>query len=494
MSKATFVFGRFNPPHAGHGRVISAVKSHAEKVGGSHYVFPSHSQDRKKNPLSHDDKVGVMKKMFPETNIVTHSGVNTPVDAMKHLEKKGHTHVTMVVGSDRVKDFHKLLHSYNGKEYNFKKITVRSGAQRDPDAQDVSGMSSSKLRKLAKAGKRDEFISHYSDKKLGAHIHNKVNAAMNESKKVMFVLGGPGSGKDYVINNILSRFNLIEVQLDQVLNGAVNNLVESNASLLINGNADMDKITLVKSILEGYEFAHTIVSVSNKVSRERNESHNRPLNEQVRIRKWLNAENIASELDNMFVFKNSINLKEATQSDLMEFQKQIESYLKFLLENDLTMEEYVRINSPKHKDLHGKSGRVFYRHPDGRVNVQVTFGAGRYKDKRTGEREPSVYNYTLRPDQVMKVDEVLEWGTTETTDAFKAATPGQVILKPKLTVRKFKKKLVVPPSAFNSRVGGVSSPGQFSQDGSVYTGGSYSGGLVSSYEPKGDVIEENKKK
>ena len=54
MSQATFTFGRFNPPtESGHGKLISAVQAHAEKAGGKHYIFPSHSQDAKKNPLSH---------------------------------------------------------------------------------------------------------------------------------------------------------------------------------------------------------------------------------------------------------------------------------------------------------------------------------------------------------------------------------------------------------------------------------------------------------
>jgi hypothetical protein len=60
----------------------------------------------------------------------------------------------------------------------------------------------------------------------------------------------------------------------------------------------MDKILLVKSILEGYEFSHTIVSVSNKVSRERNAERGRPLQESARIRKWLDAESITAGLEN----------------------------------------------------------------------------------------------------------------------------------------------------------------------------------------------------
>jgi hypothetical protein len=337
---ATFVFGRFNPPtEQGHGRLIKAIQSHAEKKGGVHYVFPSHKEDNKLNPLKHDDKVAAMRKIFPTANIVSHPGVNNAIDALKHLESKGHTHATMIVGSDRVKEMRRVLNSYNGKDFNFKKLNVKSAGERDPKSRGVAGVSASKLRNLAATGKRDQFISHYSDKKLGAEIHNKVKKAMNESKKAMFILGGPGSGKDYVINNILNRFNLVEVQVDQILNGFSKALIESGASLLINGNADLDKIQLIKGILDGYDFTHTIVSVTNKVSRERNETRKRSLNEQVRIRKWLDAESASSKLTNSFTFKNSIDLNNASQPELKVFQSQIESYLGFLCENSYAMKE-----------------------------------------------------------------------------------------------------------------------------------------------------------
>lgn len=415
MSHATFTFGRFNPPtESGHGKLVAAVQAHAEKKGGAHYVFPSHSQDKKKNPLSHGDKVHAMKSLFPKANIVSHPDVHTAIHALKHLESKGHTHATMVVGDDRVKEFHHLLNKYNGKEYNFKKIDVKSAGHRDPDAEGAEGMSASKMRGLVKDGKKDEFVSHYSDKKLGAHIHDKVHAAMNESN-AMFILGGPGSGKDYVINNILKRYDLVEVQMDQILNGAAKTLIEARKNLLINGNAEADKIQLVKSMLEGYDFSHTVVSVTNKVSRERNATRDRPLNEQTRIRKWLDAENV--QYENTFVFKNSLNLREATQLELTEFQKQIEAYLGYLQQNGFIMKEYL-------------------------------------------------------------LD-----GTPEATAAYKAGTPGEADVKPKLTLKGFRKRGVkgMPPNAFNSRIGGVSMPGQFSQGGS-YSGGAYAGGLVSHYE------------
>ena len=179
MSRATFTFGRFNPPtESGHGKLVKAVQQHAKKTSGTHYIFASHSQDKKKNPLTHKEKVDVMCRLFRSANIVDSGNYKTVIDVMKYLEKKKHTHVTMIAGSDRVPEFNKLLNSYNGKDYNFGKIEVISAGNRDPDAEGAEGMSASKLRGLVVAGKRDEFVSHYSDKRLGAELYDKVKKGM----------------------------------------------------------------------------------------------------------------------------------------------------------------------------------------------------------------------------------------------------------------------------------------------------------------------------
>ena len=37
-------FGRFNPPHAGHGKLLDAVKAHGGD-SGNYRIYPSRSQD-----------------------------------------------------------------------------------------------------------------------------------------------------------------------------------------------------------------------------------------------------------------------------------------------------------------------------------------------------------------------------------------------------------------------------------------------------------------
>ena len=65
MSTAVFAFGRFNPPTIGHEKLINAVIATGQREGGDTFIYGSHSQDSRKNPLSHSEKMGYLQKMFP---------------------------------------------------------------------------------------------------------------------------------------------------------------------------------------------------------------------------------------------------------------------------------------------------------------------------------------------------------------------------------------------------------------------------------------------
>ena len=142
-----FSYGRMNPPTAGHSKVVDKVKSHADKIGANHSVIVSHSQNNKTDPLHHEHKKEYLKHVHPDVNF-EHSTKEHPhfLAQLKKFHQEGHTHATMVVGSDRVKQFKALANKYNGKEYNYKKIHILSAGQRDPDAEGVAGISGTKMR------------------------------------------------------------------------------------------------------------------------------------------------------------------------------------------------------------------------------------------------------------------------------------------------------------------------------------------------------------
>jgi len=158
-----FTFGRFNPPTTGHEKLITKLSDVAKQNSATYMVFPSHSQNAKKDPLPHAKKIAYMRAMFPKhkKNIIASNNKNVFAIATE-LFDKGFKNVVMVVGSDRVDEFKSLLTKYNNVEgrhgfYNFDSINVVSAGERDPDAEGVTGMSASKMRAAASANNFDQF-------------------------------------------------------------------------------------------------------------------------------------------------------------------------------------------------------------------------------------------------------------------------------------------------------------------------------------------------
>tara|TARA_B100001250_G_scaffold23571_1_gene19777 strand:+ start:2429 stop:3667 length:1239 start_codon:yes stop_codon:yes gene_type:complete len=143
----TVAFGRFNPPTVGHGKLLSAAKKAAE--GGDLKIYPSRTQDAKKNPLDPDMKVSYMRKMFPDYDeqIVNDPDMRSIFNVLITAGEEGYKNVNIVVGSDRQAEFENLAQKYNGDLYDFDLIRVISAGVRDSDADGVSGMSASKMRK-----------------------------------------------------------------------------------------------------------------------------------------------------------------------------------------------------------------------------------------------------------------------------------------------------------------------------------------------------------
>jgi len=181
-----FTFGRMNPPTTGHEKLMNEL---SKKSGKNPYrVYLSQSTDKKKNPLDFKYKVKTVRKFFPKhaRSVMLDKKVKTVFDAVTEMYNDGFKNIAMVVGSDRVNEFNTLLNKYNGVKgrhglYNFNKINVISAGDRDPDADDVSGMSASKMRSLANEGDFTQFsqglprnVSNSDAKK----VYNEVRKGM----------------------------------------------------------------------------------------------------------------------------------------------------------------------------------------------------------------------------------------------------------------------------------------------------------------------------
>jgi len=186
---AVFTFGRFNPPTIGHQKLLQATVKVAKKEGGKAHIFGSHSQDKKKNPLTHSQKMFYLSKMFPKEmrGQSSVSVLRTAIDVAVQLNE--HDRLVMVVGSDRVNDFQTLLDKYNGVEgrhgyYSYSEIEVVSAGERDPDAEGVSGMSASKMRAAAGSGDYDSFKLGLPKGYDGIQLFNDVRKGMGIAREI----------------------------------------------------------------------------------------------------------------------------------------------------------------------------------------------------------------------------------------------------------------------------------------------------------------------
>ena len=159
QGSVSITFGRFNPPTVGHEKLLDKVAKEAKTSGGEYRIYPSRSEDPKKNPLDAGTKVKYMRMAYPDhaNSIVDNPDMRTIFDVLTALDSDGYSSVNIVVGGDRVSEFNSLAQKYNGDLYTFDEIKVVSAGDRDPDAEGVEGMSASKMRKAAVEGDFDTF-------------------------------------------------------------------------------------------------------------------------------------------------------------------------------------------------------------------------------------------------------------------------------------------------------------------------------------------------
>jgi len=381
---AVLAFGRFQPPTTGHEVLVNKVKEVAKQHNAEHHIVLSHSNDPKSNPLTAKQKVKHAKRFFPNTNIRTSNKEhpNFLTQAAK-LHKSGVTHLHMVAGSDRIPEYKRVLKKYNGSHesalFNFKNIQIHSAGERDPDAEGTTGMSGSKMRVHAASGKYREFkkgvpkhISDghakelYHDLRKGMNMKEDINETFNEVLnegvhdqnifKAVFLAGGPGSGKDYVLSNTLEGQGLVEINSDKALEFLMDkkgldktmpatekdkrDIVRTKAKtitelkqrlallgrngLIINGTGDdYEKISRIKEKLEelGYESAMILVNTNDEISKQRNiergQRGGRVVPENIRKEKWDSVQRSRPEFAKLFgqnyiEFDNSEDLRQAS--------------------------------------------------------------------------------------------------------------------------------------------------------------------------------------
>lgn len=163
-----------NPPTIGHELLVKKTQEIAAKYRGKVILMLSKTQEAKKNPLGVEDKIKFVSKAFQGGNVqVLQSGVKDIITAVKKCEELGFTKVVLVCGDDRVAGFEKIAaNNHNDKYFSIRDgVSVVSAGRRDPDSDDATGASATKLRQFAK----DEDLESFT-KNLPVKLRNPQDA------------------------------------------------------------------------------------------------------------------------------------------------------------------------------------------------------------------------------------------------------------------------------------------------------------------------------
>ena len=203
-----FCFGRMNPPTIGHARLLNTTAR--ASAGGDYYIFLSHTQDSKKNPLDYNTKIDFVKSMYPQhADHVSYGSLRTIMEIMEFLYHNNYTDVTYVCGNDRLPAFKELLNKYNGIEggktyYKFNSIDIVSSGPRDPDDDGVAGASASAARAAAEAGNKEEFKKITGAGRFAPQLYRAVRKGMLKEDASGYIPKNKREAKDPRWSNALS--------------------------------------------------------------------------------------------------------------------------------------------------------------------------------------------------------------------------------------------------------------------------------------------------
>ena len=184
-----------------------------------------------------------------------------------------------------------------------------------------------------------------------------------QKNQAIFVIGSPGSGKDVIIRDTISNFNIVEftsIQIDEMLSDDAafkrakyekrNSLLERNSILLTANSFDLGFV-VTKSVLESVGYTTHLVFVEANLIVAYERLHNRNNLKESLERITIGNNNKSSILevfDSLLIVDNSENL------NLVESRKYISDILiELSFKSDLKLETVVSINL---------KNKLFYRY------------------------------------------------------------------------------------------------------------------------------------
>jgi len=190
---AVISWGRFNPPTIGHEIVFKFANDLAKQNKADFFIIPTKTTDKEKNPLTIQEKITYLNKIFPEytNNLINNLQINTIIEAAKYFSNKGYSNLKLVVGSDRKQQF-EILNKYNNKDYKFNSIEIVSAGERLDEGEGAASMSASKMREAAIEGNIDAFMKGVAgrlDLEEGVQLMNLIRSRIEvvEDNKKKFL-------------------------------------------------------------------------------------------------------------------------------------------------------------------------------------------------------------------------------------------------------------------------------------------------------------------
>ena len=379
--------GGFQPFHAGH---MSSYEQ-AKKAFPSADFYVAASNDTKNRPIPFKDKQFLAQQAGVKDKFVQVSQPVNPTEILSHYNPK--KDILVLVRSERdpvnytkkdgspayyqpfksIKECvpfnpegghgyifvtKKHVFTVNGQEvYSGSQIRSMYAKADDKGKKEIIKDLYPKANNSAKVKKMlDKYIGGVNE-----NINDEFTEILNEGVhdksifKAVFLAGGPGSGKDYVLDNTLAGHGLTEINSDKALEflmdkegldktmpagetekrdivrGRAKNITElrqklallGRNGLIINGTGDdVEKITKIKKKLEeiGYDSSMILVNTADEVSKQRNiergQRGGRTVPEKIRKEKWDNVQAGRPEFAKLFgdrymEFDNSEDLRNA---------------------------------------------------------------------------------------------------------------------------------------------------------------------------------------
>lgn len=388
QSKVIVVYGGgFQPFHAGHMSSYEQAKSAFPSAD----FYVAASNDTKNRPIPFKDKQFLAQQAGVKDKFVQVSQPVNPTEILSHYNPK--KDILILVRSERdpvnytkkdgspayYQPFKSLKecvpfnpeggHGYifvtkkhvfkvNGEEvYSGSQIRSKYAKADDRGKQAIikdlypKANQSAKVKKMLDKyiGGLKEDIDEAFTEILTEGVHDKAIF------KAVFLAGGPGSGKDYVLDNTLAGHGLTEINSDKaleflmdkkgldktmpaseteardVVRGKAKSMTElrqklailGRNGLIINGTGDdVEKITKIKKRLEeiGYDSSMILVNTEDEISKQRNiergQRGGRTVPEKIRKEKWDNVQAGRPEFAKLFgdkymEFDNSEDLRNA---------------------------------------------------------------------------------------------------------------------------------------------------------------------------------------